>query len=156
MDDTIGSIAVPERLAVLRTEAPTNPSVLRELADNLLQFSRSLDQHGDMNGAFEAARDGIMALARTCYAEDEELTALMDALARRQGPGAGDGARLMMLVLHDDAEREYAYGPANGLPDTKVGTFSQSLMDEAKQHGWTVISMKNDWNRIFSSEAKQE
>jgi hypothetical protein len=79
MDDTIGSIAVPERLAVLRTEAPTNPSVLRELADNLLQFSRSLDQHGDMNGAFEAARDGIMALARACYAEDEELTVLMDA-----------------------------------------------------------------------------
>lgn len=26
--------------------------------------------------------------------------------------GAGDGARLMMLVLHDDANREYAYGPA--------------------------------------------
>ena len=25
---------------------------------------------------------------------------------------AGDGARLMMLVLHDDAKREYAYGPA--------------------------------------------
>ena len=69
---------------------------------------------------------------------------------------AGDGARLMMLVLHDDAEREYAYGPANGLPDTKVGTFSQSLMDEAESRGWTVISMKNDWNRVFSSEAKQE
>ena len=67
---------------------------------------------------------------------------------------AGDGARLMMLVLHDDAEREYAYGPANGLPDTKVGTFSQSLMDEAKQRGWTVISMKNDWKRIFAEEAK--
>ena len=45
---------------------------------------------------------------------------------------AGDGARLGLLVLHDDAEREVAYGPANGLPDTKVGTFSQSLMDEAK------------------------
>ncbi len=29
--------------------------------------------------------------------------------------GAGDGARLMMLVLHDDAQREYAYGPAQGL-----------------------------------------
>ena len=27
---------------------------------------------------------------------------------------AGDGARLAMLVLHDDAEREYAYGPAAG------------------------------------------
>jgi hypothetical protein len=27
---------------------------------------------------------------------------------------AGDGARLMMMVLHDDAEREYAYGPPMG------------------------------------------
>ncbi len=51
--------------------------------------------------------------------------------------GAGDGARLMMLVLHDDAKREYAYGPAAGLPDTKVGTFSQALYDEAKKKGWT-------------------
>jgi hypothetical protein len=63
--------------------------------------------------------------------------------------GAGDGARLIMLVLHDDAGREYAYGPANGLPDTKVGTFSQALMDEAKNKGWTVISMKNDWKTVF-------
>ena len=66
--------------------------------------------------------------------------------------GAGDGARLMMLVLHDDAQREYAYGPARGLPDTKVGTFTPALNTEAKQHGWTVISMKNDWNRIFAFE----
>jgi phosphoglycolate phosphatase-like HAD superfamily hydrolase len=63
--------------------------------------------------------------------------------------GAGEGVRLMMLVLHDDAEREYAYGPAEGLPDTKVGTFSQELYDEAQEKGWFVISMKNDWNRIF-------
>jgi len=62
---------------------------------------------------------------------------------------AGAGARLMMLVLHDDAQREYAYGPANGLPDTKVGTFTSALADEAKARGWTVISMKNDWNRVF-------
>jgi hypothetical protein len=66
--------------------------------------------------------------------------------------GAGDGARLMMLVLHDDAEREYAYGPAQGLPDTKVGTFTQALYDEAKKDGWTVISMKDDWKRIFAFE----
>jgi phosphoglycolate phosphatase-like HAD superfamily hydrolase len=63
--------------------------------------------------------------------------------------GAGDGARLMMLVLHDDAERAYAYGPANGLPATKVGTFPQKLADEAKQKGWVVISMKDDWKTIF-------
>jgi hypothetical protein len=62
---------------------------------------------------------------------------------------AGDGARLGMLVLHDDAKREYAYGPARGLPDSKVGTFTQSLDDEAKQRGWIVISMKDDWKRIF-------
>jgi hypothetical protein len=66
--------------------------------------------------------------------------------------GAGDGARLMMLLLHDDAKREYAYGPAMGLPDTKVGTFTQALYDEAKKKAWTVISMKNDWKRIFSFE----
>ena len=64
--------------------------------------------------------------------------------------GVGDGARLMMLVLHDDAQREYEYGPARGLPDTKVGTFSQQLYDEAMKDGWTVISMKNDWKRIFA------
>jgi phosphoglycolate phosphatase-like HAD superfamily hydrolase len=58
---------------------------------------------------------------------------------------AGDGARLAMLVLHDDAEREYAYGPAQGLPASKVGTFTQALYDEATKNGWTVISMKNDW-----------
>lgn len=65
---------------------------------------------------------------------------------------AGGGAPLMMLVLHDDAEREYAYGPARDLPATKVGTFTQTLYDEAKSKRWTVISMKKDWNRIFAWE----
>jgi len=65
---------------------------------------------------------------------------------------AGDSARLAMLVFHDDAQREYAYGPAQGLPDTKVGTFTQQLYDEAKKDGWIVISMKNDWKRIFAFE----
>ena len=65
---------------------------------------------------------------------------------------AGDGARLTMLVLHDDAEREYAYGPAQGLPETKVGAFTQALYDEAMKDGWTVISMKNDWKRLFAFE----
>jgi phosphoserine phosphatase len=66
--------------------------------------------------------------------------------------GAGDGARLMMLVLHDDGQREYAYGPAQGLPNTKVGSFNQALYDEAKKRNWTVISMKNDWKKIFAWE----
>src|SRR5262249_28989286 len=66
---------------------------------------------------------------------------------------AGDGARLAMLVLHDDAAREYAYGPAKGLSATKVGTFTQALYDEAMKKGWTVISMKNDWKKVFSFDA---
>ncbi|HEY6274133.1 MAG TPA: haloacid dehalogenase-like hydrolase, partial [Terriglobales bacterium] len=65
---------------------------------------------------------------------------------------AGGGAPLMMLVLHDDAQREYAYGPAQGLPASKVGTFTQALYDEAKSKGWIVISMKNDWRRLFAFE----
>ena len=59
-----------------------------------------------------------------------------------------------MLVLHDDAEREYTYGPAAGLPDTKVGTFTLALYDEAKKKDWIVISMKNDWKVIFPFETK--
>jgi len=62
----------------------------------------------------------------------------------------GDAPGLGLLVLHDDAEREFAYGPADGLPDSKIGTFSQALMDTAKADGWTVISMKNDWKAIFA------
>ncbi len=68
------------------------------------------------------------------------------------GAGAGGGARLMMLVLHDDAGREYAYGPANGLPDTKFGTFPSTLMQEAGERGWVVISMEKDWKRVFVFE----
>jgi phosphoglycolate phosphatase-like HAD superfamily hydrolase len=63
---------------------------------------------------------------------------------------AGAGARLGMLLLHDDAKREYAYGPAQGLPDSKVGSFTQALYDEAKKRGWVVISVKDDWKRLFS------
>jgi hypothetical protein len=59
---------------------------------------------------------------------------------------------MALLLLHDDAEREYAYGPAAGLPDTKVGTFTQALYDEAQKDGWLVVSMKKDWKRIFTGD----
>jgi haloacid dehalogenase-like hydrolase len=62
---------------------------------------------------------------------------------------AGSGARLMMLVHHDDAVREFAYGA-----ESKIGTFSDALMAEAKKDGWTVISMKDDWKQIFAFENK--
>jgi haloacid dehalogenase-like hydrolase len=58
---------------------------------------------------------------------------------------AAGGARLMMLVHHDDAQREFAYGA-----QSKIGTFSDSLMAEANKSGWTIISMKKDWKTIFA------
>jgi hypothetical protein len=57
------------------------------------------------------------------------------------------GVRLMMLVHHDDAVREFAYGA-----ESKIGTFSDALLAEANKNGWTVISMKSDWKRIFAFE----
>jgi phosphoserine phosphatase len=66
----------------------------------------------------------------------------------------GSGARFMLLVLHDDAAREYAYGPALGLPDVKLGAFTQEVYDEAKREGWTVVSMKDDWKAVFQSATK--
>ena len=46
-----------------------------------------------------------------------------------------------LLVLHDDAAREFDY----------VSGAEKSLT-LAKQYGWTVVSMKNDWSRVFASE----
>ncbi|HEY7870757.1 MAG TPA: HAD family hydrolase [Methylomirabilota bacterium] len=60
---------------------------------------------------------------------------------------AGGGVRLMMLVHHDDGVREFAYGPTS-----KVGTFPDALMAQAEKQGWMIISMKNDWKRIFAFE----
>jgi len=64
----------------------------------------------------------------------------------------GSGARFELLVLHDDAAREYAYGPALGLPDVKLGAFTQALYEQAKKEGWTVVSMKDDWKQVFAFE----
>ena len=62
---------------------------------------------------------------------------------------AGGDARLMMLVHHDDAAREWAYGPKS-----PIGTFSDALMTEANERGWVVISMKNDWKVIYPPPAE--
>jgi hypothetical protein len=60
-----------------------------------------------------------------------------------QYAAGGDGARLMVLVRHDDAEREYAYDR-----DSPIGHLDKAL-DEAGARGWTVVSMRNDWRVVF-------
>ncbi|MGA8831901.1 MAG: HAD family hydrolase [Desulfomonilaceae bacterium] len=105
-----------------------------------------------LNDNFAGKPEGIhLMIGRRPYAAFGNSTGDQEML---EYTGAGDGARLMMLVLHDDAEREYAYGPAEGLPPTRVGTFTQALYDEAKAKGWFVISMKKDWKIIFPFEKK--
>ena len=64
----------------------------------------------------------------------------------------GSGARFGLLVLHDDAAREYAYGPAQGLPTPQLGAFTPALYEQAKKDGWSVVSMKDDWQRVFPLE----
>ena len=64
----------------------------------------------------------------------------------------GSGARFMLLILHDDAEREYAYGPTRGLPNVKLGAFPPALDEQAKKDNWIVVSMKDDWKQIFPVE----
>ena len=59
---------------------------------------------------------------------------------------SGKGAHLAVMVHHDDAKREYTYGC-----DTKVGRLCKGV-ELAKQRGWQLISMKNDWARIFAFE----
>ena len=56
------------------------------------------------------------------------------------------GARLGLLLHHDDAEREYAYDR-----ETSMGKLDRAL-DAAGPSGWLVVSMKNDWNAVFTEE----
>ena len=63
-----------------------------------------------------------------------------------QWTAAGSGARFCLLVHHTDAGREWAYDRQFG-----VGHLDQAL-DEAKARGWTVVSMRDDWRRVFPFE----
>lgn len=55
----------------------------------------------------------------------------------------GTGARLALIVHHDDAVREFAYDREAGLAKLDRG------LDEGPKRGWTLVSMKNDWKRVF-------
>jgi 2'-5' RNA ligase len=59
---------------------------------------------------------------------------------------AGTGPRFGLFVHHTDAEREYAYDRKAGLARLDKG------LDEAPKRGWTVVSMKDDWKRVFPFE----
>jgi len=61
---------------------------------------------------------------------------------------SGPGPRLGLIVHHDDGEREYAYDRKS-----TVGRLERGL-DEAAQRGWVIVSMKDDWRRVYDAEPK--
>jgi len=63
-----------------------------------------------------------------------------------QFTAAGEGQRLMLIVHHDDAEREFAYDRAS-----HIGKLDKAW-DEAKANNWIVASMKSDWKKVFAFE----
>ncbi len=60
-------------------------------------------------------------------------------LAMLQYTAANTRAALCLLVDHDDAEREFSYTAG-----------AEEAMRQAKEDGWTVISVKEDWRRVFA------
>ena len=59
---------------------------------------------------------------------------------------AGQGPRFALYVHHTDAEREWAYDRKS-----RIGRLDKGL-DEAREKGWTVVDMKQDWKVIFPFE----
>jgi phosphoserine phosphatase len=60
-----------------------------------------------------------------------------------QWTAAGPGKRLMGLVHHTDAKREWAYDRKSD-----IGRLDKAL-DEANSRGWTVVDMATQWRRIY-------
>jgi hypothetical protein len=56
------------------------------------------------------------------------------------------GRRLGLIVHHTDAAREYAYDRKSHFGKLDKG------LDAAKVNGWTLVSMKDDWKKIFAFE----
>ena len=62
----------------------------------------------------------------------------------------GKGARLSLLIHHDDAEREVAYDR-----EFRLSPLVEAL-DKADAYGITVVSMKKDWKTVFAPEQQPE
>jgi len=103
----------------------------------------------------------LMRLAEPNFVDDKEgkPVAINQVIGRRpvaafgnsdgdqqmlEWTAVGDGPRLMLLVHHTDAAREFAYDR-----QSSFGKLDKAL-DEANAKGWIVVDMKSDWNRIFA------
>ena len=64
-----------------------------------------------------------------------------------QWTAAGDGKRLMVLIHHTDAAREWAYDR-----ESEVGKLDSAL-DDARHQGWAIVDMQKDWKAIYPFQA---
>jgi hypothetical protein len=55
---------------------------------------------------------------------------------------------MLLLLHHDDPQREFAYDR-----ESHIGRLAKGL-DQARERGWTVVSMKEDWSRVFPAAAR--
>jgi len=126
--------------------------------------SRPVTELRDMGAADEAGgaaanrRLGLVVLPQLAVLNDEERkpVSIGEQIGRRPIFAAGNvgttgdiemlrwsqsGSRpsLQLLVLHDDADREMAYGEA-----------SNDSLEAAEKYGWSVVRMAKDWNRVFA------
>jgi phosphoglycolate phosphatase-like HAD superfamily hydrolase len=116
---------------------------------------------------YELRKDGPVLLRRTEFLFNDNYAGKPEGIERHIGrrpiaafgnsdgdqqmlewAAAGKGARLLMLVHHDDADREYAYDR-----HSDVGRLDKAL-DEARRGDWLVASMKKDWKVIYAFEKK--
>jgi hypothetical protein len=58
-----------------------------------------------------------------------------------QFAGTGGGTALRLLVLHDDADREFAYTAG-----------AEDALAWGEAHGWIIVSIKDDWRAVFADK----
>jgi phosphoserine phosphatase len=114
----------------------------------------------------DGARTSLMKLAELNSFDDREVKAANIGLhiGRRPilafGNSDGDlamlrycktgrGARLALLVHHDDAEREFAYDR-----EFRLSPLAEAL-DHADDYGITLVRMKRDWNAVFGASRRE-
>lgn len=97
------------------------------------------------NQVFSSSRLALIGWGVSEYRSTDDTTS-EGTQQMLEWTAAGEGARLMGLIHHTDAEREWAYDRKS-----EIGTLDKAL-DEAIAKGWTVVGMKRDWKTVFPFE----
>ena len=107
---------------------------------------------GDLKTALAAGDHALIELIMATHTgittvEFERLVKAWIATAKHPKTG-----RLYTDMVYQPMLEVLAYGPALGLPNVKLGAFTQAVYDEAQKAGWTIVSMKDDWKQVFPHE----